>query len=261
MLPELPQKLPSWAENAHLGAIMPHLGAIIACLGAIMSPSCPFCSLSCRQHVEKSTEKHNPRANIAQHRLRQPTRCSDTSSEPPKNLSFSKCFPLSCPCPKILEKLFQNCFISFQVELRMPILALLCPILALSWPLLGPSCRHLAPVGRPLVANMSNKLLKNTTLEPTSSKTVPKMPDTLPSSQMKTNQKTLRLFNVFRFTAHLLKSFKMLPEQPHKLPSWAQNAHLGAIMPHRGAILAPPGAYHSDFLWFSTPLDSNLCDF
>ena len=31
-----------------------------------MSPSCPCCSPSCRQHVQKTSEKHNPRANIVQ---------------------------------------------------------------------------------------------------------------------------------------------------------------------------------------------------
>ena len=66
MLPELPQKLPSWAQNAHLAAIMPHLGTFMTHLGTITSPSCPCCSPPCRQHVQKTSEKHNPRANIVQ---------------------------------------------------------------------------------------------------------------------------------------------------------------------------------------------------
>ena len=66
ILPELPQKLPSWAQNAHLAAIMPHIGTFMTHLGAITSPSCPCCSPSCRQHVQKTSEKHNPRANIVQ---------------------------------------------------------------------------------------------------------------------------------------------------------------------------------------------------
>ena len=35
-------------------------------LGAITSPSCPCCSPSCRQRVQKTSEKHNPLANIVQ---------------------------------------------------------------------------------------------------------------------------------------------------------------------------------------------------
>ena len=37
MLPELPLKLLSLTQNAHLGAIMAHLGAIMAHLSAIVA--------------------------------------------------------------------------------------------------------------------------------------------------------------------------------------------------------------------------------
>ena len=46
----------------------------------------------------------------------------------------------------------------------------------------GPLGRHLVPLARHFVANISKQLQKNTSLEPTSSKTAPKMPQTyLPS--------------------------------------------------------------------------------
>ena len=112
---------------------------------------------------------------------------------------------------------------------------------------LGPSCRHLAPAVRPLVANMSKKLPKNITLEPTSSKTAPKMPQTpLPSlPKVQKNKENLRFFNVFRFPTHFLKSLKnasrTAPDAPKltsKCPSCRYHApsyrHHGPSWRHHG---------------------------
>ena len=140
--------------------MMPHLGTFMTHLGAIMSPSCPCCSPSCRQHVQKTSEKHNPRANIVQDSPQDAQTPLPSLPKVPKtheNLKFFKVFRF----PTHLLKSSKN---APRTAPKAPKLSSKCPSCryhAPSWHFHVPSWRHHVAILPLLFALLSPTCPKN----------------------------------------------------------------------------------------------------
>ena len=160
---------------AHLGALDRHLGANMSQHSPKMTPRCQTNSIL--------------ETTLSQHRRRQPPRCLSHPFQAPKSAKNQRkpevfqCFSLSSHGTKIDQKCSQNRLRSSQVESKMAILPLAWLILELMLAHLGALACHLASLVRHLGADMANNSKQNAFVEPTSSKTAPKMPQPpLPST-------------------------------------------------------------------------------
>ena len=110
-----------------------------------MSPSCPCCSPSCRQHVQKTSEKHNPRANIVQD---SPEDASDTFSEPPKSAKNQRKPTIFFNVFRFPTHLLKSSKNAPRTPPEVPKLSSKCPSWryhAAPWRYHGPSWRHHGP--------------------------------------------------------------------------------------------------------------------
>ena len=163
-----------------------------------MSPSCPSCSPFCRQRVQKTTEKHNPRANIVQDSPQDAQTPLPSLPKVPKtkeNLRFFNVFrlpthllkssqnaPRTAPeAPKLSSKGPPWPYLP-HLDAIMAHLGAIMAILAPSWPILDGTCRqldptfaHLAPILPQLREKFSPKRAKDPKKRPKSAQDPPSL--------------------------------------------------------------------------------------